>query len=62
MDGSADPAPLDRRFAAAVMTGNQQNKTVASVNCPIKSRVDRGPGVVERVAVKIDGPVGLHRP
>ena len=62
VNGGADAASLDGRLAGAGMAGNQQHDAVAALDGLLQAPVDRGPGAVQRVAMEIDGAVGLDRP
>ena len=59
MDGGADSAPLDRRLAPALMAGNQQQDAVSGGDGLLERSVDRFPGAVEIVAVKVERAIGL---
>jgi len=61
VNGRADAAALDRRLARPVMTGNEQDEPVASVNCLLETAVDRAPGAVEGHPVEVEHPIGLGR-
>lgn len=62
MDGGSDPAALDWRLTLPFMARDQQHDAVAAPDRLVKALVNRGPRLVEIVAVKIDGPVRLDRP
>ena len=47
VDGGADRAALDRRFAGAVVAGDQEKHTVAAADRLIERAVDRRPCRVE---------------
>ena len=62
VDGGANLPALDRRLARPGMAGNQKNDTVAALDRLVETSVDRGPGLVEGMAMKVDDPIRLHRP
>jgi hypothetical protein len=62
MNGRANAASSDGRVTRPVMTGDQENKTVARHDRPVELVVDRLPGALERHAMKIDDTVGLQCP
>ena len=59
MDRGPDPAAFHRRFAGAVMTGNQQQKPVPTSDSLIDAAVNCCPCSVEVHAVKVEHPIGL---
>src|SRR5260221_8319230 len=57
-----DFAPLYRRIARAVMTGDQQQHTLAAGDRLIEPAVDRRPGAVEVQTVKVEHAIGIGTP
>ncbi len=58
----ANPPAYDGRFAAPLMPGNQQHDAIAGANRPLERMIDRRPGTVEVVTVKVQCPVRADRP
>jgi hypothetical protein len=59
VNGGANPATLDGWLAGAGMAGDQQHDALAAVDGLLQAPVNRGPGAVQRVTVKIDGAVRI---
>jgi len=59
MHGGPNPAALQRRFALALMSRNQQQNALPGGNRALQSKVDRLPGAIEVVAVQIEHPVRI---
>ena len=59
VNGGPDLPPPDRRLAWPVMTGDQQDYPLASIDRLFEGTVDRAPCAVEILAVKVDDAVGL---
>ena len=61
MHGRANPTALDWRLACPGMARNQQKDAVALRNSSLKPLVDRVPGTIQIMAVKVENAVGLKR-
>ena len=61
MHGSTDLPPLNRGFAGAMVSGDEQDHPVARPNGVIEAPINCAPCPVQTHAVKIDGPVRLDR-
>jgi len=61
MHGSTDLPPLNRRFAVAMVSGDEQDHPVARPNGVIEAPINCAPCPVKTHAVKIDGSVRLNR-
>src|SRR6185369_1381950 len=61
VDRSTYLAPLDGWFTRAMMSGDQQQDTVAEGNRLLKPTVDGGPCGVEVQSVQVEHPVRLDR-
>lgn len=59
MNGSADPASLDRRFPGSVMACDQQDDVLPRVRYPLQRKVDRLPRAIEAESVQVDDSVRL---
>ncbi len=57
----ADFTASDRWFAHPLMPSHQQQKPIPGADGTIKGKIERLPCAVERVAVKVESPVGLDR-
>ena len=55
--GRANAAPLDRRLAWTMVTGDQKHNSVAARDCVIEATIDGVPGSVEVHAMEIDNAV-----
>ena len=62
VDRGTNAAPLDRRIAAPMMTGDQEHDAIARVDGLLECPVDHVPGAVEIEAVQVDHSVRLDRP
>lgn len=60
VNGGANSAALDRRLATSMMTGDQQDETMARSDGSFERGIDGGPRIVERVTMQVHDPVGLH--
>jgi hypothetical protein len=60
VNGRANLAALDRRFARAMVTRDQQQDALAAVNGQFEGMVDRVPRAVQIHSVKIEHPVGRN--
>lgn len=54
MHGSANLATLHRRLASTGVAGDQQNHPVASRNSLFQHLIDRLPGAVEAMSMKVE--------
>ena len=61
VNGGPNPAALDGRLAGPGMAGDEEDDTVAARDRHLESAIDRRPGLVERMPVKVDGAVRLDR-
>src|SRR5688500_1488152 len=61
VDGGADLAAPDRRLARAVMSGDQKDDAVPSIDRLLERPVDGAPGAVETHSVKVDDAVRFDR-
>ena len=59
VNGRPDTPPFQRWFALALVTGDEEQDTVASDDRALQRAVDRLPGPIEIVSVEVDDPVGL---
>ena len=59
INGGPDPPTLDGRFARAMMTGDQEDHSIAGSDRPVELGVDCLPCAVEVQSVKIDDAVRL---
>ena len=59
MDRRSDLAALDRWFASAVVTGNEQHDPVPARDRVIESAVDRDPSLIEIVTVEVEDAIGF---
>jgi hypothetical protein len=57
VDCSADPAAHDRRLAPSLMSGDQQYDPVTRGNGPLQRVIDRRPGAIEVMAMKVERTV-----
>jgi hypothetical protein len=55
----ADAAALDRRFAGAMVTGNQKEDSIALHNRPIERPVDCEPSAVEIEPMQIENLIRI---
>jgi len=62
VNGSTDPAPLDRRVARPMMTGDKQDDAIPASDCPFEGDIDCRPCGVESQAVQVHDPVRRNRP
>ena len=62
VDGGANGATPNRRFSPPLVAGDQQNEAVAARHSAVELAIDGPPGAVERQAMEIHRPVGLHVP
>lgn len=60
--GSTDGAPADRWIAGALMAGDQENKTLASLDCLLERTVDRSPRSVEAHSMQVHHPIWSGSP
>ena len=61
MDGSPDPASLQRRVAHPAVARDQEDKALAACDGVIEAAVDCSPRGVEVHPVQVDRPVGPNR-
>jgi len=60
MNGGPNSTPLQRRFAVALVPRDQQNDPVPRGDRTLQPAVDRLPGSIEAVAVKVNRSVWLN--
>jgi hypothetical protein len=58
MNRGPDFAALNRRIAASAVPGDQEDHALVRCYGALKAEVDRGPGPVKILSVKVDHPVG----
>ena len=59
MNRRSDLAALDRGLAGAMVTGNEQHDPVAACDGLLEGTVNRGPRLVEIVAVEVEDAIGF---
>ena len=59
VDSRPDSPTRKRRIAFAAMAGDEQHQAVTGGNRALEAAVDRFPGRIEAVPVKVDDPVRL---
>ena len=61
MNGGPNPAPLNRRLARSMMTGNQQHDPIAARDSLLECAVDRDPCAVEIHAMQVEYSIWLDQ-
>ena len=61
VNGRADLAALDGRFARTMMTRDEKDEAVSGILGALEGEVDFSPCAVETVPVEIDDSVGVER-
>ncbi len=60
VDRRSNPTAFDWRVAGTVMTGDEQNESLASPDRSFQVSIDRPPGHIEIHPMQVDHPIGLE--
>ena len=62
VDRRPDPPPLQRRFARALMAGDQEHEAVSTRDSFVEAAVDRSPGGIQIKAMEVDDAIQRSGP
>jgi hypothetical protein len=61
VDCGADGAPPDRKITGTLVSGDEEQQSIAARDCPLERSVDGPPCTIEAHSMKIDDAVRLDR-
>ena len=62
VDRSPDPPPLQRRFARALVAGDQKHEAVSTRDSFVEAAVNRSPGGIQIKAMEVDDAIQRSGP